>query len=172
VGSPDKVIQATEMGADVVIDKSRQNLWKEVEKHAPEGLDAVLDGNGYTTLSQGLKHLRENGKLISYGYHSMFPKRMGIPNYLKLAIDYFRTPRFNLLSLHNTNRSIITFNLSFLFHRTDLLKLAMHDLYSWFAQGKIKIPKITSYPFTESAQAHRDLQSGKTVGKLILVIKK
>lgn len=169
VGNPKKVIKAEEMGADFVIDKSEQNLWQEVKKYAPEGLDVVLDGNGYTTLEKGLKHLRENGKLISYGFHAMLPKRMGIPNYLKLAFDYFRTPRFNPLAMHNRNRSLITFNLSFLFHRTDLLQIAMRELYTWFAEDKIKLPTITPYPFTQAAQAHRDLQSGKTVGKLVLV---
>jgi len=170
VGQQEKVKIAEKMGADIIIDKSRQHIWSEVEKIAPDGLDAVLDGNGYTTLSDGLKHLRANGKLIAYGFHSMFPRKHGFPNLLKLAIDYFRTPRFNLLNMHNHNYSLVTFNLSFMFHRTDLLKIAMDDLYSWFCAGKISLPPIKTYPFTDAAQAHRDLQSGSTVGKLVLVI--
>ena len=73
------------MGADFVIDKSKQDLWKEVERIVPNGLDAVLDGNGYTTLRDGLKHLRANGKLIAYGFHSMFPRKRGYPNLLKIG---------------------------------------------------------------------------------------
>jgi len=169
VGQTDKVKIAKDMGADFVIDKSKQDLWHEVEKIAPDGLDAVLDGNGYITLRDGLKHLRANGKLIAYGFHSMFPRRRGFPNPLKIAVDYFRTPRFNPLGMHDKNYSLVTFNLSFLFHRTDMLKIAVDDLYQWFKEGKISLPPITTYPFTDSAQAHRDLQSGKTVGKLVLV---
>jgi NADPH:quinone reductase-like Zn-dependent oxidoreductase len=169
VGQSDKVKVADSMGADFVINKSKLDLWKEVEKISPEGLDAVLDGNGYITLRDGLKHLRANGKLIAYGFHSMFPREHGFPNLLKIAVHYFRTPRFNPLSMHDKNYSLVTFNLSFLFHRTDLLKLAMDDLYGWFIEGKISLPPIKTYPFTDSAQAHRDLQSGRTVGKLVLV---
>ena len=169
VGRPEKVAKAKEMGADFVIDKSRQNLWQEVEKYAPEGLDVVLDGNGYITLRKGFRHLTENGKMISYGFHAMLPRHSGIPNYLKLAVNYFKTPCFHPLGMHNRNRSFVSFNLSFLFHRTDLLKSAMHELYTWFSDGKIKLPPITTYPFTQAAQAHRDLQSGKTVGKLVLI---
>ncbi len=169
VGHPDKVRIAEDMGADIIIDKSNQNLWSEVKKIAPDGLDAVLDGNGYITLRDGLKHLRANGKLIAYGFHSMFPRKHGFPNLLKLTIDYFRTPRFNPLGMHDKNYSLVTFNLSFLFHRKDLLKIAMDDLYTWFTEGKISLPPITTYPFTNSAKAHRDLQSGKTVGKLVLI---
>jgi len=169
VGNPGKVEAAKAIGADIVIDKSKENLWEAVDKHAPHGLDAVLDGNGYITLKDGAKRLRNNGKLIAYGFHSMFPKRSGIANIFKLAWDYLRTPRFNPISTHNRNISLITFNLSFMFERTDLFDIAMGDLYKWFAEKKIRMPKITSYPFADAAQAHKDLQSGKTIGKLVLV---
>jgi NADPH:quinone reductase-like Zn-dependent oxidoreductase len=169
VGQTNKVKIAEEMGADIIIDKSKHDLWSEVEKIAPDGFDAILDGNGYITLRDGLKHLRANGKLIVYGFHSMFPKKHGYPNLFKIAIDYFRTPRFNPLGMHDKNYSLVTFNLSFLFHRTDLLIFATRDLLPWFSEGKISLPPIKTYPFTESAQAHRDLQSGKTVGKLVLL---
>jgi NADPH:quinone reductase-like Zn-dependent oxidoreductase len=168
VGSSHKVEEAKALGADWVIDKSKENLWHMVEKYAPQGLDAVLDGNGITTIQGGYKHLRPTGKLISYGYHAMFARKNSILNHLKLIYSYLRTPRFHPIDLHNTNRSLASFNLSFLFDRSDLLEIAMRTLYSWFREGKIRMPKITVYSFREVARAHRDLQFGKTIGKLIL----
>jgi NADPH:quinone reductase-like Zn-dependent oxidoreductase len=169
VGSSHKVKPAQELGADEVIDKSQQNLWKTVEKLAPEGCDIILDGNGFITLRQGFKHLKPTGKLISYGFHSMFPRKAGFPNYLMLAINYLRTPFFNPIDMHNQNRSVVTFNLSFLFERKDLFQIGMRSLLSWLKEGKIRMPKITTYAFEDVAQAHRDLQSGNTVGKLVLI---
>jgi len=169
VGSSHKVQAAREMGAHRVIDKSREDLWKRVEELAPEGCDAILDGNGALTLKQSYKHLKPTGKLISYGFHSMFPRKFGVPNYLKLAWDYLRTPFFNPLNMHKKNRSVVTFNLSFLFDRKDLFRIAMNSLYGWLEEGKITMPRVTTYPFTEAARAHRDIQSGKTLGKLVLV---
>jgi NADPH:quinone reductase-like Zn-dependent oxidoreductase len=169
VGSPAKVDAAKSMGADIVIDKSQENLWSAVDKHAPHGLDAVLDGNGYITLKEGARRLRNNGKLIAYGFHSMLPKFSGKANIFKLAFGYLRTPRFNPVSSKYRNISLITFNLSFMFDRTDLFAAAMQDLYNWFDQRVILIPQITTYSFSEAAHAHKDLQSGKTVGKLVLV---
>ncbi|MFQ6037575.1 MAG: zinc-binding dehydrogenase, partial [Candidatus Aminicenantales bacterium] len=113
VGSSHKVAAAKEMGADVVVDKSREDLWKAVEAHAPEGCDVVLDGNGTATLRGSYTHLKPTGKLISYGFHSMFPRKRGVANFLKLAIGYLRTPLFHPIRMHNQNRSIATFNLSF-----------------------------------------------------------
>jgi NADPH:quinone reductase-like Zn-dependent oxidoreductase len=169
VGSTHKVEAAKQMGADIVIDKSKEDLWKKVETYAPEGCDVVLDGNGVITLKESYKHLKPTGKLISYGFHSMFPKKSGIPNYLKLALAYLRTPKFNPIDMNSKNRSLVTFNLSFLFDRKNLFKIAMDSLYSWLKEGKIRLPKVTTYPFEEVARAHRDLQSGLTTGKLVLV---
>lgn len=169
VGSTHKVETAKEMGADIVIDKSKEDLWKMVETYAPEGCDVVLDGNGVTTLRDSYRHIKPTGKLISYGFHSMFPKKSGMPNYLRLTLDYLRIPRFNPVDMHVKNRSLITFNLSFLFDRKDLFQIAMQSLYPWLKDGKIRLPKVTTYPFEEVSRAHRDLQSGLTTGKLVLV---
>lgn len=169
VGSSHKVQAAKNMGADVVIDKSQENLWKAVRIHAPEGCDVVLDGNGILTLGGSYRALKPTGKLISYGFHSMFPKKKGTPNYYKLMMNYLRTPRFNPVDMHKKNKNLITFNLSFLFNRKDLWDMTMNELYVWLKEGQIRMPQITSYPFEKVAQAHRDIQSGQTVGKLVLV---
>jgi NADPH:quinone reductase-like Zn-dependent oxidoreductase len=169
VGSAHKVAAARSMGADFVIDKSNEDLWGMVEQYAPDGVDVVLDGNGPATLRAGHRHLKPTGKLISYGFHSMFPKKRGVPNYLKLLVDYLRIPRFNPVDMHKNNWSLVTFNLSFLFDRSDLLAEAMQSLYPWLQEGKISVPEVISVPFHNVADAHRDLQSGTTVGKLVLV---
>jgi len=170
VGKSHKVQAARDMGASVVIDKSREDLWKTAEIHAPQGYDVVLDGNGIATLRGSYKYLKPTGKLIAYGFHSMFPKKKGVPNYFKLALDYLRTPFFHPVDMHNQNKSVVTFNLSFLFDRKDLFQIAMQSLYIWFKEGKIHMPEITPYAFEDVGKAHRDLQSGDTVGKLVLVI--
>src|SRR5690606_31437332 len=96
------------------------------------------------------------------------PKKGGRINWLKLAWNFIRTPRFNPLDMTTTNKSVVTFNLSFLFDRTDLLGEAMGAMIPWIEEGKIKVAKVTSYPAEEVGRAHADLESGKTVGKLVL----
>jgi NADPH:quinone reductase-like Zn-dependent oxidoreductase len=168
VGSSHKVAAALDLGADAVIDKSREDLWKKAEAICPAGFDVVFDGNGPATLKQSYKHLAPIGKLVAYGFHSMLSKRGGFPNYLKLAYEYFRIPRFSPLNLTNENKSLIAFNLSYLFYRTDLLRESMQALMKWVEEGRIKAPPLQSYSFENVADAHRALESGKTVGKLIL----
>ncbi|MGB9438925.1 MAG: medium chain dehydrogenase/reductase family protein [Desulfobacterales bacterium] len=168
VGAGHKVDSAVEYGADVVIDKSKDNLWTKAEAVCPHGFDVVFDANGPATLKQSYRHLAPSGKLVAYGFHSMLSKRGGFPNYFKLAYEYFRIPRWSPLNMTNENKSLIAFNLSYLFDRMDLLKASMQDLMDWVAEGKIQAPVRRTYPFDRVADAHRALESGNTVGKLIL----
>jgi NADPH:quinone reductase-like Zn-dependent oxidoreductase len=169
VGAHHKVAAARALGADHVIDKSTQDLWREAERIAPGGYDVILDANGVSTLGASYKHLRRAGKLVVYGFHSMMPKAGGRPNWPKLAIDYVRTPRFNPLDMTNESRSVLAFNLSYLFDRAELLNEAMTQIVGWLDAGKLAPPTTTSYPFAEVARAHADIESGRTIGKLVLV---
>ena len=170
VGASHKVGAAQALGADAVIDKSTQPLWREAERLSPGGYDIVLDANGVSTLKQSYNHLAPVGRLVVYGFHSMLPRRGGIPHKLRLAWDYWRTPRFSPFSLTTRNRSVLGFNLSFLFDRTEIMQLGLQQLLTWLDEGKLQPPSVTPYPFEQVADAHRDLESGQTVGKLVLVV--
>ena len=169
VGSSHKVASVQQLGADAVIDKSSTALWKAAEASAPDGYDIILDANGVATLRQSYRHLAPVGKLVVYGFHSMLRTRGGVPGKLGLAIDYLRTPRFSPFDLTTRNRSVLGFNLSFLFDRKAILATGMHRLLQWLQQGKLQPPAISTYPFEAVADAHRALESGQTVGKLVLV---
>lgn len=168
VGSSHKAALARELGADHVIDKSHEPLWERAEAIAPGGYDVILDANGVSTLGQSYGHLAPAGKLVIYGFHSMLPRGRGKPRYLKLALDYLRTPRFNPLRMTGENRSVLAFNLSYLFDRQEFLQEAMCQLGTWLEQGKIRPLPVKTYPYTQVAEAHRALESAQTTGKLAL----
>lgn len=169
VGAPHKVKEVEELGADLVIDKSKVNLWQSAASYAPKGYDAIFDANGIETLSHSYRHLSPGGKLVVYGFHTMFSKGRGTPNWIKMAWDYFRTPRFNPLQMTNDNHSVLAFNLSYLFDKGPLLENALHHILKEVLKGKLAPPHITTYPLERTADAHRDLESGNTIGKLILI---
>ncbi|MRG90377.1 synaptic vesicle VAT-1 family membrane protein [Polyangium spumosum] len=168
VGASHKVAVARKLGADAVIDKSVEPLWAVAERLAPEGYDVALDANGVETLGQSYRHLAPSGKLVVYGFHTMMPRKGGRPNWIKLAVDWLRTPRYNPLDLTNDNKSVLAFNLSYLFHREDLLREYMTKLLGWIDEGRITPPPVTTFPAERVADAHRALEGGGTVGKLAL----
>jgi len=169
VGSAHKVEAVKQLGASAVIDKSKEDLWKEARKLAPDGFNQVYDANGEETLWQSYSHLAPGGKLIIYGFHSMFTKGRGTPNWFKMIWQYLKTPKFNPLEMTNDNHSVLAFNLSYLFGKGDTLKEAMQTLSALIDEGKIVLPPIKTYPLEKAAEAQRDLESGQTVGKLVLV---
>ncbi|MES2801224.1 MAG: zinc-binding dehydrogenase [Bdellovibrionota bacterium] len=171
VGASHKIQDVKNLGADFVIDKSSQDLWNEAKKVCPEGYDAIFDANGYTTLKEGYNHLRAVGKIISYGAHSLMPRGgSGRVNYFKALIGLIKSPRFSPLQLITDNKSVIGFNLSFLFARQDLALEAMTDLMRLAQDKKIKPLKTTTFKFSEVGKAHQALESGTTVGKIVLVV--
>jgi NADPH:quinone reductase-like Zn-dependent oxidoreductase len=169
VGSSAKVDVARRMGADAVIDKSTEDLWRLAKRHAPDGYDAVFDSNGPSTLRESYAHLGAPGRLVVYGFASMLPKGRGRPNWPKLALDWLRTPRFDPLAMTNDNRSVMGFNLSYLFERKDRFVPAMKELLARVDRGEIAPLPVTEYPLEEVAAAHRAIESGGTTGKLVLV---
>ena len=168
VGNPNKKEFVQSLGADMVVSKKEVSWSKKAREFSTDGFQVVLDANGAETLGQSYKLLSQMGKLIAYGFHTMLPKDRGTLNWPKLIFNYLKTPRFNPISMTEQSKSLVTFNLSFLFKEHDILSEAMKDIINWIEQEEISPPKITTYSFSEIGKAHRDIESGNTVGKLVI----
>jgi NADPH:quinone reductase-like Zn-dependent oxidoreductase len=168
VGRTAKVEVARALGAHAVIDKSREDLWRMARRHAPDGYDAVFDANGVATLRDSYEHLASPGRVVVYGFASMLPRGRGRPSWGKLALDWLRTPRFDPLRMTNDNRSVMAFNLSYLFERKSELLPALERLVGWIEDGKLAPPHVVEHRLEDVAAAHRALESGETTGKLVL----
>jgi NADPH:quinone reductase-like Zn-dependent oxidoreductase len=169
VGAAHKVEHVRGLGADVVIDKSAQDLWSAVRAAAPEGFAAVFDANGPATLRGSYAHLAPEGRLVVYGFHTMLPRTGGRPNPFLLLAGWLRTPRFGPYDMSLANRSVMAFNLAFLFPRTELLSAAMEALLELAVREDLRPRPIRRFALAAVADAHRALESGTTTGKLVLV---
>ena len=170
VGSAHKRDACLTMGADAVIVKNEQDLWKEAERLAPNGFDAVFDANGVSTLGESYKHLAPMGKLCVYGFASMLPNN-GRLNWFKLAWHWLRTPRFNPLKMTQENRSVLAANLSFLTEHATMLREGLLWLLERFADGRLKPLPVEIFDLADAGIAQARIESGKTVGKIVLVPK-
>lgn len=169
VGRSEKVHAAREAGATYVIDRGRENLWQRAAEISPSGYDLILDAVGYATLRGSYRHLKPGGRLLVYGFASMFSPS-GRKNYLSLIWRYFRTPRFNPFDLTLSNKTVSGFNLIFLFEKAAVFRERMNDLLTWDREGLLPTMPTTVYAFEEVAAAHRAMESGKTMGKLVLAV--
>lgn len=167
VGSGAKVPAAAAV-CDAVIDRSSQDLWREAERLAPGGYDAIFDANGVSTARAGYERLAPGGRLVVYGFADMLARGGQRPPWPRLALQWLRLPRFNPLHMTARNRGVLGFNVAFLFHKLPLARSAMRTMLAWAAEGKLKAPSVTVFPLAEAGRAHAALESGRTTGKLVL----
>lgn len=169
VGAAHKRVAAIEAGANHVVERDAGDWVRAVGEIAPAGVDVVLDPNGAETLAASYRLLAPAGRLVIYGFHGMFSRGSGRPNWAKLLWQWLRTPRFDPLRMTNDNKAVLAFNLSYMFDHAGVLHEALSELQQWAAQGALKPAPTQRFPLREAAAAHRALQSGDTVGKLVLV---
>jgi NADPH:quinone reductase-like Zn-dependent oxidoreductase len=108
--------------------------------------------------------------LIAYGSHDLFSKKGGHLNYLKAGLALLRMPRFNPLDMITHNRSVIGFNVSFLFDEKEQIAECVEGPRKKIEEGKIRPIPVTTIPFEKVADAHRLIESGQSVGKIVLTV--
>jgi NADPH:quinone reductase-like Zn-dependent oxidoreductase len=131
-----------------------------------EGVDVVMDALGGNDWRKGYKLLKPGGRLIAFGFANMVSGEKR--NLFRMIKQIVSVPIFNPISLMNANRSVAGVNLGHLWNEP-YLPTAMTSLIRLFSEGKIKPHIDSSFPFTEAAAAHRKIQDGKNIGKVVLV---
>jgi synaptic vesicle membrane protein VAT-1 len=91
-------------------------------------------------------------------------------NWLRLARDWLRTPRFNPLWMTQENRSVLAANLIFLQSHAPELRVGMLWLLERFDDGRLSPMPVECHPLAAAAVAQQRLESGRTAGKLVLTV--
>lgn len=169
VGTEEKAEIARAAGASHVVVREGRDYFSELRAAAPQGFDLVAESSGVSTLRQSYALLRPTGKLVLFGMGTMFPLQSNRPNPLRLAWSWLRLPRYNPLEMLDANKTVSAFNLSYLFEEKERLTEAMTELLTIASSGALPEPPLREYTLEDVQRAHRDLESGKTVGKLLLL---
>lgn len=152
VSTERKAALVREAGADEVILYTHEDFAIKIRKINSAGLHAVYDSVGKTTFDKSLEVLRPRGTMVLFGGSSG-------------AVPPFDLIKLSLLgSLYITRPTLK----DYIATRADLEARA-RDVFGGIADGTLKLRIEHSYPLAEAAQAHRDLESRRTTGKLILI---
>ena len=129
-----------------------------------EGFHLVLDAVAGPFFEPAYRRLLPAGRMVIYGAADLMPAGMRT-NWLKLAARYLTRPRIDPINMVSANRSVMGFNLIWLWDQAD--KLA--DAYAALAPCMTRPPHIgRRFPFAEAPTAMRYLQGGGSVGKVVL----
>ena len=115
-------------------------------------MHVVYDGVGKATFDRDLEVLRQRGYLVLFGGSSG------------------AVPPLDLIKLSQKGSLFVT--RPTLLHYTatrEELEWRARDVLGMIARGELKLRIHKTYPLSEAAQAHQDLEGRKTTGKLLLV---
>ena len=152
VSTDKKARMVTALGADAVIRYERDDVAAEVAMLTEgAGVAVVYDAVGQATLEGSLASLGRRGMLVSYGNASG-------------AITDFSPLRLSQSgSLYLTRPTLA----DYIVERQELLQRA-EQLFALVSAGSLEVLVHREYPLADARQAHIDLASRGTAGKLLL----
>lgn len=147
----DKARQALELGADVSIDVTADDFAKLAK--AEGGVDVVLDMVGGPYFAGDLDALKTGGRIVY------------------IAAQGGPTIEVNVMRLAQ-KRAMITGSTLRPRDADEKARLAAEVervVWPWVAAGKVRAVVDKTYPLAEAAKAHAHLESGRHVGKIVLI---
>lgn len=153
VSTEEKAQLSRENGADEVILYTQTNFADEVKKlTGGQGVHAVYDSVGQSTFEGSLNSLRPLGTMVSFGNASGAVAPFAPALLLAKGSLMFTRP--------SLNHYVLT--------RSALLERA-GVVFNGIASGELNLLIQPPYALADAVQAHRDLESRGTTGKLLLV---
>jgi len=154
VSSPEKAAFAAAMGATHVIDRGRESIPASVMAlTGGEGVDLALDHIGAGILVDCLHALAPFGMAVSYNIVGGPPQPEIFGELRKLV---GRSLALRCFSIHSFD------------HDRATRRAATEHLIGLMAEGRIAPPAATRMPLDAVRDAHRILDAGETMGKIIL----
>jgi NADPH:quinone reductase len=154
VGTQAKAELAREAGASDTILYDEQDWVAEVKRlTGGAGVDVVYDSVGQATFLKGLDCLKPRGMMVHFGVSSGQIEPFDTRGLTSRGSLFLARPTLNT-------------------HISDPKELAWRssDVFRWIAEGRLKLRIDREYPLADAAQAHRDLESRATSGKVLLQI--
>lgn len=153
VSTDEKARLARTAGADVLINYIEQDFAMEVRKLTDgRGVNVAYDSVGKETFEKSLDSLAPLGHLVIFGQASG-------------PVPPFDTAILNAKGSLTLSRPSLTHNVA---THADVLRRA-GALFNWLTDGKLTVTIGKTYRLSEAADAHRQLESRKSTGKIILV---
>lgn len=163
VGDQKKLEYAKTQGYDAVVVRGKGMKGAVLEALNGRLLNVVLDTMGGSDFTDMFNLLAPQGRIVSYGYSQYVPKT--IWSYPAALWRYLRRPKIDSFRLDN--RMVAAFNLVYLFDKADQMRGYLRELQD-LNLGKPS--HISTFAFDELPKALGELSSGKTVGKIIVML--
>lgn len=177
VGRQEKVAFAKTQGYDEILVRGDLNTLKDrmavasetgfgaSEKSIP-GFNLVMEPTGGQVQKDSFSLLLPEGRMIVYG-SAHFADTSARPNKIKLLWKFLKRPKLDPQAMIAENKGVLAFNLIWLYEQTEKM-ISLLEKLSALNLGKAHIGE--TFTFDELPDAVAALQSGRTVGKVVVEV--
>jgi NADPH2:quinone reductase len=153
VSTQEKARLARDAGADEIIQYTTVDFESETRRLTDgKGVDVIYDSVGKTTFEKGLNVLKPRGYMVLFGGSSG------------------AVAPFDLIQLSQKGSLYVTRpTLAHYIATREELEMRAQAVFGMIQAGTLKLRVEHTYPLANASQAHRDLESRKTTGKLLLL---
>ena len=129
-------------------------------------LNIVLESIGGKVFEASFVALAPSGRIIIYG-GAQFMNTKSRPDYLKVLFKYLTRPKVDPLSLSDKNRSVMGFNLIYLWDHPEELR----EMLIKIIDMNLKKPHIGKvFSFSHLVDALKYFQTGRSIGKVVVKV--
>lgn len=156
-GAPDRLQRCRDLGADIVIDYHDDIAAELKEATDGHGADVILDNMGAKGLAANLDALAPDGRLLIIGLQGGGTAELDIGALLR--------KRGSVTAMGLRGRPVDGRN-----GKGAVVAEVVEHVWPMIADGRVKPVVHAAVPMPEAAEAHRQLEAGGVVGKLLLTV--
>jgi len=154
-GSADKLDACQALGAEILVNYREQDFVEELDRAtAGHGADVILDNMGAKYLARNVQALATNGRLVIIGFQG------GV----KAELD--------LSALMRKRAAVISTGLRArpLEEKAAIVAAVREHVWPLVEDGRVKPVVHRTFPLAQAPDAHRELDAGTHIGKVLLTV--
>ena len=154
-GSADKLKACQALGAEILVNYQEQDFVAELDRAtAGHGADVILDNMGAKYLARNVQALATNGRLVIIGFQG------GVKAELDLSV------------LMRKRAAVISTGLRArpLEEKAAIVAAVREHVWPLVEAGRVKPVVHRAFPLAQAPDAHRELDAGTHIGKVLLTV--
>ena len=153
-GSEERLAVCRDLGADITVNYREQDFVEELERATDgHGADVILDNMGAKYLARNVAALATSGRLVVIGMQG------GTKAELDLSV--LLRKRAAVIATALRGRPVE--------EKAAICAAVVEHVWPLVAQGRVRPMVHDTVPFDRAAEAHRMVEDGRSVGKVLLV---
>ena len=163
-GSQEKIDLLKSLGVTEAVNYRESDCFDKL-RDISGGMDVVLEMVGGDIFKESFELLNPFGRIMVAGFASLDLKKWNPFSWLKTWQD---VPRFDIRTMAHKSVAVMASHLGYLMDRPEQMQNIFDDLKAFAAKHQIKPIVGKVFPFEEAAEAHRFIESRKSIGKVLL----